>query len=163
MEKRHTINDLIKESKEWWIPEFTNEDGSIDEAKKAQTIKNLEDNMSDGTIGVVEGLILLSLIGGLNEETLPTDLIETNVTCYPQWKTVQRAMNRRAFSVPMMGLLDSFVTEDFLESYYKKSISFDELIFRLAMLGRVPYADYLLMSPKQRRELGNKVDLFRVF
>ena len=162
MENEITIQDLIQEADEW-IEDFTNEDGSIDQKRKDEIVASMEENICDGTTGPVEGAILLSLIDGLDQNSIPSELMYINVQGYPQFKTVQRAMNRRENDVPMYCLLDSFVIDDFLKSYCKKSISFQELVYRLVMLGRVPYSDYLRMTPKERRELGTDVALFHIW
>ena len=162
MENEITIKDLIQEANDW-IEDFTKEDGSIDQKRKEEIVGYMEDNIHDGSTGPVEGLILLSLIDGLEGACLDTELIYINSQSYPQFKTVQRAMSRRMENVPMCALLDSFVIDDFLRSYGKKSITFDELVYRLAMLGRMPRSDYLRMSPKERRALGTNVDLYHVW
>lgn len=159
---KNTIKDLIKEADEW-IQDFTNEDGSINEQRKGEIVTSIEEDISDGSMGNVEGIIVLAAIDGLDIENLPIELIAINITAYPQFKTVQRALSRRMENVPICALLDSFVVEDFLRSYGKKSISFDELIYRLAMLGRVPHADYFRMTPKERRALGADVDLYHLW
>ena len=157
-----TMKDLIQAANDW-IEDFTNEDGSIDQKRKSEVIEIIQENTCEGTYGVVEGLIVLSLIDGLDQYSIPSDLMNINVQAYPQFKTVQRAINRRENDVPMYCLLDSFVIDDFLKSYCKKSISFQELVYRLVMLGRVPYSDYFRMTPKQRRELGTDVALFHIW
>lgn len=157
-----TIKDLIKDADEW-IEDFTNEDGSIDEKRKAEVVASIEGDIMDGSMGNVEGVIILAAMDGLDKETLPADLISINVTVYPQFKTVERALMRRMNDVPMQCVLVDWVIDDFLRSYCNRSINFDELIYRLVMLGRIPYSDYLRMSPKERRELGTDVAMFHLW
>ena len=157
------IAELIEDA-DGIMESFLNEKEHSQEENKQRCFNYFEDSVLDGTFGQVEGMVALAALGWKKE--IPEffkEQLQINFQAYPQFDTVNRAMARRMENVPMCALLDSFVAEDFLKSYCKRSISFEELVYRLAMLGRIPNAEYLRMSPKERRKLGSDVNLIHLW
>lgn len=158
---QYTIKELIQQADEY-IEDFTNEDGSIDEERKKTIAYYISRDIGEGNIGCVEGIVLLALIDGMGQSEVFEDQTYVNRTSYPEWEKVRKATDRRIDIVPSACHLASFLADDFLNSYCKRSISFEELVARLVMLDYVPYPDYLRMSPKERRALGTNVPLQKV-
>ena len=157
------IAEIIRDADEL-MGSFQSYKDHTEEENRERCFDYIEEGVLDGTFGQVEGMVMLASLGWVRE--IPgyfQEQLQINYQAYPQFDTVDRAMARRMETAPMCALLDSFVTEDFLESYCKRSISIEELVYRLAMLGRIPKAEYLRMTPKERRKQGTDVDLIQLW
>ena len=124
----------------------------------------LEQSIVLGKIPPAEGMVMLVALGYQKEiSTQLQELCDTAFASYPQSSAVERALMSRSSSVPCYAFLEGYVADDFLEYYIKGSISFDELIYRLALLGRIPTSDYLRKSHKERKAMGTDIEYYHIW
>ena len=133
---------------------FTNDDQSVDKEAKESVVRQIHARIEHGQIGSIEGVILLSAMDGLEQEGLPIDAIRNGLISYPQFKRVERAKSEIAMHLAVPCELEYVVGNCFIHSYCVRSIDFDELAFRLVILGLVPNSMYLRAKPKDKRVRG---------
>lgn len=142
------------------IKGFTNSDGSIDEKKKRKAISNLYKSHKEGKYSSVEVAAFLSLLDRGDKSTLHIEdcLVEKRreTKLHKKILSVGKKLSK---TVPSKRRTQLCFTREFARIYCQDSISFENFLHLAFYLFVFPTAEYLRMTPKQRRKCGTKVPM----
>ena len=154
------IDDLIAKLDQDYAAYLEKNNFSPEEGKK-KYFDALELDIALGKIRPVEGAIMLVALG--YDNVLPVYLKEqfgSDFARYPQAEKVDEAVEKYDPEGTSTEVIDNFVANDFVDAYLNDEMDFDELIYSLAILGRIPLSDYLHKSNEERKAVGNKIDYY---